>query len=481
MKLLDSTHSWVCESLGELSSRAFHPAAGLPAQSLNPARGAAGSVPRLADPMRLGEREVRNRLYRAPVLEVAGNGPDAARILRRELEPSAASGVGLVFQGACLVTPSGGRSAPGLSRVHDRAFVQSLKPAVDAVKAHGALLLMQLGHGGLQTMELWHHAYRDAHPDVETLAVSEPPWWFRALSPLLDLSRVRVMSDDELRGLAAAFGRAASHAAEAGYDGVHLAGANGSIFQQCWSPVFNRRTDAFGGDDINGRSAFFRLVVEEIRRSTPRGFLLTTKIPAETEAPFFVRGALSLEEGVRIARVAHDAGVDAIAPVRVGVTRDQATARGKFPALAWKDPRWQRGYDAAFGGPARKAVVREANRAAARLVPFEPAWNARFCTMVKGAVPTPVLCEGGLRDKGQMEALLANGACDMVGMARPFYAEPRLAWRLLHEPEGARLLCESCNNCAIPQVTGAPGVCRTPKIMAKRGALAKRGAYGEPP
>src|SRR5581483_11216631 len=140
-----------------------------------------------------------------------------------------------------------------------------------------------------------------AHPSVETLAVSEPPWWFRAMAPLLDLSRVRVMGDDELRALATAFGAAASHAAEAGYDGVHLAGANGSIFQQCWSPVFNRRTDAFGGDDINARSAFFRLVVEEIRRRTPRGFLLTTKVPAETEAPFFVRGALSLEDGVRIA------------------------------------------------------------------------------------------------------------------------------------------------------------------------------------
>lgn len=433
---------------------------------------------RLTDPLPLGRYEARNRLYRAPVLEVAGNGPDAARILARELEPSAASGTSLVFQGACLVTPSGGRSAPGLSRVHDRDFVQSLRPAVEAVKRHGALLLMQLGHAALQSMELWHRAYRDAHPDVETLAVSEPPWWFRALAPVLDLSRVRVMGDDELRRLADAFGRAASYAADAGYDGVHLAGANGSIFQQCWSPVFNRRTDAFGGKTVEERSAFFRLVVAEIRRQTPPGFLVATKIPAETEAPFFVRDALRVEDGVRIARVAADAGVDAIVPVRVGVTRDQATARGHFPEIAWRDPRWQAGYDAAFGGPARKLAVREANRVAARLLPPEPAWNAAFCRAVKAAVDVPVLCEGGLREKSEMNRLLESGACDMVGMARPFYAEPRLAWRLLREDDDARLLCESCNNCTIPQVTGAVGVCRTPEIMAKRGELLRAGRYG---
>jgi 2,4-dienoyl-CoA reductase-like NADH-dependent reductase (Old Yellow Enzyme family) len=330
-------------------------------------------------------------------------------------------------------------------------------------------------------MELWHHGYRAAHPDVETLAVSEPPWWFKAIghTPLLDLSRVRVMQDHELEALAEAFGAAASHAAEAGYDGVHLAGANGSVFQQCWSPVFNRRTDRFGGSTLEDRSTFFRLVVQAIRGRTPKGFLLTGKVPAETEAPGFVRGALTLDDAVRIARIAEDAGLDAIAPVRVGVTRDQATARGHFPGIAWRDPRWQAGYDAAFGGPARKALVRFANRVAAQAIPFEPAWNEGLCRAVKQAVSVPVLCEGGLRTRAQMDRILEEGGADMVGMARPFYAEPRLAWRLLHGDERTRALCESCNNCTIPQVTGATGVCRTPAILAQRGPLMKAGAYGE--
>jgi 2,4-dienoyl-CoA reductase-like NADH-dependent reductase (Old Yellow Enzyme family) len=440
-------------------------------------RGASRRVD-LRSPGRLGARDVANRLYRAPVLEVAGNGPDAPRILKRELEPAAASGAGLVFQGANLVTPTGGRSAPGLSRAHDRAFVLSLKPAVEAVQRHGALLLMQLGHGGLQCMELWHRAYKAAHPDVETLAVSEPPWWFRALGAVgpLDLSTVRVMEDRELDALADAFGRAASYAAEAGYDGVHLAGANASIFQQCWSPAFNRRADRFGGASVEERSAFFRAVVRSIRRHTPPRFLLTTKVPAETAAPFVVRPRLTLEDGVRIARVAEDAGVDGVVPVNVGVTRDQATARGRFPARAWKDPRYQPGYREAFG-PTR-AMVEQANRVAAAALPFKPAWNAAFCRAVKRAgVSIPVMCEGGLRSRAEMQRLL-DDAADFVGMARPWYAEPRLAFRMLRE-EDAVALCESRNNCAIPQVTGAPGVCRTPEVLRRKGDLQKAGRYGE--
>lgn len=433
---------------------------------------------RLEDPARIGSVDMANRLYRAPLLEVAGNRPDAARILQRELEPSAESGVGLVFQGACLVTPEGGRTAPGLSRVHDRAFVLSLRPAVEAVKAHGAKLFLQLGHGALQTMETWHAEYRARHPGLATLAVNEPPTWFRALlkTGFLRIENLHVMTDDDLRALARAFGTAAAYAREAGYDGVHLAGANASIFQQLWSPVFNRRTDAFGGPTLRDRATFLRLVVEEIRRATTRDFPVASKLPAETAAPGFVRGALSLDDGVEIARLMEDAGIDAVAPVQVGVTRDQSVARGAYPALAWDDPRFQAEYARVFGSRAKVCTVALANRVAASALPFQPCWNAPFARLVKAKVGIPVLCEGGVRTRREMDRLLADGSCDLVGMARPFYAEPQLARRLWREPS-ARALCASCNNCTIPQVAGHVGVCRTPAVLAERGRLEKEGHY----
>lgn len=432
----------------------------------------------LTDPLRIGRCEVRNRLYRAPLLEVAGNRPDAARILERELVPSAAGGCGLVFQGASLVTPEGGRTAPGLSRVHDRAFVLSLAPAVQAVQAHGAKLFLQLGHGALQCMEAWHAEYRARHPGLVTWAVSQPPWWFRALlaSGALRLEHLRVFAEEDLARLAEAFGRAAGHAMEAGYDGVHLAGANASIFQQLWSPVFNRRRDSYGGATLEERGEFLRQVVKAMRRHTRADYPVVAKVPAETEAPFFVRGALTLDDGAAIAKVMADAGVDAVVPVRIGVTRDQSVARGRFPRRAWDDPRFQAGYARTFGSRRKARLLRAANVVAARLVPFEPTWNAAFCRKVKARVALPVLCEGGVRRRAEMDRLLRDGACDMVGMARPFYAEPWAAVRVLREP-AAEALCQSCNNCTVPQVNGLPGVCRTPEVLAARGRLEKQGKY----
>jgi hypothetical protein len=61
-----------------------------------------------------------------------------------------------------------------------------------------------------------------------------------------------------------------------------------------------------------------------------------------------------------------------------------------------------------------------------------------------------------------------------VGLGRPFYAEPRLGARLL---AGHDVLCESCNNCTIPQAAGEPGRCRTPSIVRRRARLDEQGAY----
>jgi hypothetical protein len=65
----------------------------------------------------------------------------------------------------------------------------------------------------------------------------------------------------------------------------------------------------------------------------------------------------------------------------------------------------------------------------------------------------------------------------MVGMGRPFYAEPRLPARLLDG--GDRVLCESCNNCTVPQAAGEPGRCRTSSVVRSRARLEREGAYGE--
>jgi 2,4-dienoyl-CoA reductase-like NADH-dependent reductase (Old Yellow Enzyme family) len=85
------------------------------------------------------------------------------------------------------------------------------------------------------------------------------------------------------------------------------------------------------------------------------------------------------------------------------------------------------------------------------------------------------MLEGGVRGRERIDSLLGD-ACDLAGMGRPFYAEPRLPARLLDD-SGAAVVCENCNNCTVPQAAGADGVCRTPSVLVERGRLAREGAY----
>jgi 2,4-dienoyl-CoA reductase-like NADH-dependent reductase (Old Yellow Enzyme family) len=430
-------------------------------------------VTALETPVSIGGVEVPNRLYRAPVLECAGNGETAVNTLIDELEPTAASGVGLLFQGASIVTDRGGCAAPNMTRVHDPAFVERLERLTGTIHDHGGRIFLQLAHGGLRSMATWHAEYRRQHPDQRQLAVSRPPWQLRMLDRLGLISlQPDVLSTEEVWALAEQFGRCAGYAVEAGYDGIHLSAANMSLIQQFLSPFYNRRNDQFR-DGVR-----FLEAIHDAVREHAGDVPLVTKVPAETAAPSFVRRHLTRRDGVAIATRAAAIGYDGLVPVEVSPFWDMSIVRGAFPDRAWDASDLQDDYAAVFGGRLRARAVQLLNRLQARRFSRDPGWNADFCRAVRERVDVPVLLEGGLRTRADCDRYLgatgATPAADAVGMARPFYAEPRLGARLL---DGADALCESCNNCTIPQVTGEPGRCRTPAIVREQARLRRDGAY----
>src|SRR3954447_8574583 len=107
---------------------------------------------RLREPLRVGGATIRNRLYRAPVLEGAGDGDDAADAYAKHFVANARAGVGLIIQGSSCIFPEG-RTSPGMTLFDTRDKVARMAPMVDAVHAEGASIFVQLGHGGLYSME----------------------------------------------------------------------------------------------------------------------------------------------------------------------------------------------------------------------------------------------------------------------------------------------------------------------------------------
>lgn len=176
-----------------------------------------------------------------------------------------------------------------------------------------------------------------------------------------------------------------------------------------------------------------------------------------------------------------DAGFDAVVPVRTSVFWDMSVVRGEFPTSAWRDPELRDGFRAAFESLPRAAAVAVGNWVESLAYGREPGWNRDLCRRVRNRIDAPVLCEGGLRERSQLDDALARDA-DLVGVARPVYPEPELPTRLLGErvDPGVRAVCADCNNCAVAQAAGESGVCRTPSVLRTAGELRRHGAYDRP-
>jgi 2,4-dienoyl-CoA reductase-like NADH-dependent reductase (Old Yellow Enzyme family) len=85
-------------------------------------------------------------------------------------------------------------------------------------------------------------------------------------------------------------------------------------------------------------------------------------------------------------------------------------------------------------------------------------------------VSIPVLAVGGIRTRAEVEQILDAGEADMVGIGRPFYAEPDLASRILGNDVGAHDhgLCQNSNLCVPAQMLGMKGVCYNPEVVKVR-------------
>lgn len=410
-------------------------------------------------PVRIGGSTIRNRLYRAPVLEGAGDGPDAVDTYAKHFGENAAAGVGLVIQGSSCIMAEG-RTSPGMTVVDTREKVLRLAPAVDEVHRHGGSIWIQLGHGGLFAMEAWHEPYASQRRGP-ILAASKPPL---AMRPTFRGIPVHVLTTDEIVAMTKTYGEIASWCREAGYDGVQLGSANAKLLDQLLSPFYNRRTDRFGGT-LDARASVLRLIRESIAERAGADFPVTVKVPSETSLPLLPR--MGHDDALRLCELVEDFGFDAVTPVGVSVFPDTTLSRGDVPDSLWKHPGMKRRFEQASPRAARRATIRAGAWLGGRRAPFAPVWNRELFTAAKQRVSIPVLAVGGIRTAAEVDAILSAGQADMVGIGRPFYAESDLASRIL-AGDPTPTLCRNSNACVSAQMLGMKGACYNPEVVKLR-------------
>ena len=415
----------------------------------------------LASPLQIGSATVRNRVYRAPVLEGAGSGPDASETYAKTFVPNARHGVGLIIQGSACIYEEG-RTSPGMTLVHTRERMVAMADMVRAVHDASAAIFLQIGHGGIYAMEGWHEPYASERKGP-LLAASPLPM---VLRPSFRGVPVHVMTTDEVRAMCGRYGEAAAWAREAGYDGVQLGSANAKLLDQFLSPFYNRRTDEFGGSPER-RAHVLRLIREHVAERAGDDYPCTVKVPAE-KAPPLARH-VTFDEAMRTCELAAEWGYDAVTPVEVSVFPDTTLSRGGVPSSLWRNPSMQSRLRKAAPSRRRRATLIAGSWWGARRNPFEPVWNRRFFAEAKRRVSIPVFAVGGIRTAAEANQIVDDGEADMVGFGRPFYAQDDLAAHIL---EGADLhtLCQSSNLCVPAQMLGMKGACYNPAVKKLKAA-----------
>ena len=412
----------------------------------------------LQTPLSIGPVTIRNRLYRAPVLEGAGDGDDAASAYARHFVENARHGVGLIIQGSSCILPEG-RTSPGMTCVDTREKLLRLAPMVDAVKRAGASIFIQIGHGGLFAMEAWHEPYATRRQSP-ILAASPVPWLLR---PAFRGVPVHVMTTEEVHGMAALYGDVAAWAREAGYDGVQLGSANAKLLDQFLSPFYNRRTDEFGGS-LERRASVLRRIREEVAARAGPDFPCAVKVSAERSPPGCRRA--TFDEAVRVCELVEEWGYDAVTPVEVSVFPDTTLSRGGVPDSFWTNPGMRSRLERAAPSRGRRAVIKGGAWWGGRHAPFEPVWNRHMFAVVTRKVGIPVFAVGGIRTATEVREILDSGDAAMVGIGRPFYAEPDLARRILARDDRPGL-CVNSNRCVPAQMLGMRGACYNPEVRKR--------------
>ena len=198
-------------------------------------------MPTLFDPLKLGAIDLPNRIIMAPLTRSRatpdGRVPTDLQVDYYRQRASA----GLIISEATSVTAMGvGYAAtPG---IWSDEQTESWKKVTRAVHQAGGRMVLQLWHVG-----------RISHPLFLNGALPEAP---SAVKPKGNVSLVRpptefvtprALERDEIARVIAEFRLGAENAQKAGFDGVHIHGANGYLLDQFLQDSTNQRDDDYGG------------------------------------------------------------------------------------------------------------------------------------------------------------------------------------------------------------------------------------------
>ncbi|GAB3976285.1 N-methyl-L-proline N-demethylase HpbA [Actinoallomurus acanthiterrae] len=329
--------------------------------------------------------------------------------------------------GAGMVITGGTVVAPE-STLPRRYLTEAWRPEIEGAVRRRALAITDAGAVAIAQL---------VHLGRETLGAATyyAPVSAAAVRSPREASAPRALTEEETRGVVEAFRVSAANSVRAGFHGVELHAAHGYLLAQFLSGAVNIRDDEYGD-----RLALLVRVIDAIHAEVgeaPIGVRVSVE-PGEDSG-------LGLDDLLELLPRLCAASPVAYVNVTTGVRNTYV------PGMATTRP------------PLLESVAR-----------------------LRAAVAPPLVIGQGFRSVTDIERALVSGA-DLVGMTRPFIADPDFARKVIAGDERSVRPCTGCNegcrtfeptgSCAVNPDLGPPGHRARPAVPL---LLTRRGSAGGP-
>ena len=240
------------------------------------------------------------------------------------------------------------------------------------------------------------------------------------------------MSVEKIRETVEKFGAAAGRMKRAGMDIVLVHGGHGNLISQFMSPLYNKRTDDYGGS-TEKRARFAIEVCDSIRRHCGEDFVIEFRISADEIAP----EGMHFDETLELIGYLKD-HID-ILHVSAGLHSDFNMAYFNY---------WCQNYLT------------------------EHCFNVHYARDIKKRYPDLLVnTVGSIMSLDYAEEILANGWADFVSMCRPLMADPDMPRKYAEDRPEDRRPCLRCNACMNHLMIPKPIYCAINPMSAMAGEL----------
>ena len=339
--------------------------------------------PALFSSFEIKSKILRNRVVLSPMCQYKAEKGMISDWHLQHYSRFAFSGLGAAFIEATGVS-SQGRITHGCTGIWSDDHIQGLSKIVNIFKEYNCISGIQLAHAGRKASFLrpW-----DGASPITSDAVKETAWETIGPSaiPINNSSPVpKEMTIEDINNLKDDFKKAAQRANKSGFDMVEIHGAHGYLLHSFFSPISNKRNDAYGGNFEN-RIRLSLEIVKEVKSVWPENKPIFYRLSSVDGA----EGGATLEENVKLAKALKVAGVDVV--------------------------------DCSSGGIGGSPVLTKSK--------ITPGFQVPYSEKIKNEANISSMAVGAIIDANQANEIILNQRADLVALGRELLADPQWVYK----------------------------------------------------